>query len=194
MAIYTGVDGVNRKISQQDCGIDGINREILEQWRGVDGVNRLVFSSGMDYIYNLGNVLKPLMSQTSVGDTFPNIVPPNFNSTDITLNINTVNTASGVTTSDVIDLTNYSKIVVESTANFTLSSADNYAFTITTQKTNVHTSYVKRNNVAINSGVKTLTEFDISDLSGNYYFNIYVIIASTVIDRTVKIHRIYLQK
>lgn len=42
MAIYRGVNGVNRQVKKQYRGINGVNREIKEQWRGFNGVNRPV--------------------------------------------------------------------------------------------------------------------------------------------------------
>lgn len=54
MAIYRGVSGVNRKITNIYRGSNGINREIQEQIRGVNGVNRIVHQAVWEgFMYHL---------------------------------------------------------------------------------------------------------------------------------------------
>lgn len=56
MAIYQGVNGVNREIKQIFEGVGGVNREVKERWEGVGGVNRQVFSADIVYpiLYDAG--------------------------------------------------------------------------------------------------------------------------------------------
>lgn len=46
LAVYRGVNGVNREIKQIFRGVNGVNRKIQQQYRGINGTNRIVFRDG----------------------------------------------------------------------------------------------------------------------------------------------------
>lgn len=199
MAIYRGVNGVNRKIVKQFRGVDGANREILHQFRGVNGVNREVFGNGKIFmIYDNGlsgvDLSENDYSLSSYYDGL-NRNAVSFGAGHINMKVTTLRTYSLFGLESTINLDDYSKLVVEYQSNYRMDgSAVNTSLYIKGSKRDLIVSHVRNMNFGpATANEYTVQEFDISGVTGNQYISFNIRNAESQVNRDLDIYRIYLK-
>lgn len=186
-AIYTGVSGVARNVTQPYIGVGGVSRQITNGYIGVNGVARQFFNSGIIFENGAGNITVTQLNYTSDASKGPHA---RIDSGNVAI-YDPVGTSSstricygfaGLYTNNKISLDRYSSIKVTFCgAQLTTYPAKHYMFIKVGDTIDLNRSIerIYRYNYSSSTGEynwesweDTTMSLDISSVSGEYYIKV----------------------